>query len=316
MTRPPDAKELPQIVQESWRRFLETYEPLRPDLYRYCRHLTRTSWDAEDLVQATFARSFATLASMHEAVRNPRSWLFRIASNLWIDQTRRARELLVEAPEAVAPPDAVLSHDVRDAAAALLLHLSPQERAAIVLKDVFDLTLDEIAETLTTTPGAIKAALHRGRTKLHEPAERPVHVDRATVDAFCAAFNARDLKQLTALLLATATVELVGAYTEYSEHEGGLLRHTLFEPLSSGIDRKFLEGYVPDPPRAEARVFRGEPIVLYWYSHVDGEHVRSLVRLTTEAGHIASLREYFVTPELLAEVCEELGVSFRTNGTP
>src|SRR5207244_10614796 len=39
--------ELPQSVQASWHVFLETYEPLRPDLYRYCRHLTRSPWDAE-----------------------------------------------------------------------------------------------------------------------------------------------------------------------------------------------------------------------------------------------------------------------------
>jgi len=39
-------------VNASWRRFLDTYEPLRPDLYRYCRHLTRSAWDAEDMVLA------------------------------------------------------------------------------------------------------------------------------------------------------------------------------------------------------------------------------------------------------------------------
>jgi hypothetical protein len=39
--------ELDRAVKESWRRFLELYEPLRPELYRYCRHLTRSAWDAE-----------------------------------------------------------------------------------------------------------------------------------------------------------------------------------------------------------------------------------------------------------------------------
>lgn len=60
-------------AQRSWRSFLETYEPLRPDLYRYCRHLTRSPWDAEDLSQDVLARAFTTLARMTEAPANPRT---------------------------------------------------------------------------------------------------------------------------------------------------------------------------------------------------------------------------------------------------
>ena len=109
----------------------------------------------------------------------------------------------------------------REAAGTLLVTLSPQERAAVVLKDVFDLTLEEIAEALSTTVGGVKAALHRGRGKLMEPAEAGAPAPTGTrtpapgvLDAFCAAFNARDLARLTALLLDTATVEIVGVVTE------------------------------------------------------------------------------------------------------
>jgi RNA polymerase sigma-70 factor (ECF subfamily) len=69
-------------VHASWRRFLDTYEPLRPDLYRYCRHLTRSPWDAEDMAQETLARAFVSLGIMTEPPKNPRAWLFRVASNL------------------------------------------------------------------------------------------------------------------------------------------------------------------------------------------------------------------------------------------
>lgn len=60
----PDAKEtgaLRQELEASWHRFLDLYEPLRPELYRYCRHLTRSPWDADDLVQDALFRSFAKL---------------------------------------------------------------------------------------------------------------------------------------------------------------------------------------------------------------------------------------------------------------
>lgn len=66
---------------------------------------------------------------------------------------RRAREVTGEQAEAVAESRPQVDPE---AARTLLALLSPQERAAVVLKDVFDFTLGEIAETLSTTAGAVK----------------------------------------------------------------------------------------------------------------------------------------------------------------
>jgi RNA polymerase sigma-70 factor (ECF subfamily) len=71
---------LASSLRSSWHGFLDTYEPLRSELYRYCRHLTRSPWDAEDLAQDAMARAFVTLGQMGEAPPNPRAWLFRVAS--------------------------------------------------------------------------------------------------------------------------------------------------------------------------------------------------------------------------------------------
>src|SRR6187402_1745613 len=92
---PQEPQRLNGAVQESWRLFLDTYEPLRPELYRYCRHLTRSPWDAEDMAQEALARAFVSLGLMPEAPASPRAWLFRVASNLWLNRVRRARELPV-----------------------------------------------------------------------------------------------------------------------------------------------------------------------------------------------------------------------------
>ena len=66
------SNELELSVKRSWHGFLETYEPLRADLYRYCRHLTKSPWDAEDLAQDTLARAFVTLGQLGTTPPNAR----------------------------------------------------------------------------------------------------------------------------------------------------------------------------------------------------------------------------------------------------
>jgi RNA polymerase sigma-70 factor (ECF subfamily) len=294
-------------VKASWRRFLETYEPLRPDLYRYCRHLTRSPWDAEDMAQETLARAFVTLGLMTEPPQHPRAWLFRVASNLWINRQRQVREL--PAAIGVDVPEATTSAEpraTREAAGTLIAQLSPQERAAVVLKDAFGLSLDEIAESLSTTTGAIKTALHRGRAKLVAPEpEEVVPVAPAVLDAFCDAFNARDLDRLTALLLDTTTMEYPGLKVEYGATavRGGSLQGTLF-----GCPDGHYEP--PVPPRCEVRAHRGESIFLWW----TGSEVHAVVRVEVSGERIARLLNYYHSPEALAEVCRELDVPFRPHG--
>jgi RNA polymerase sigma-70 factor (ECF subfamily) len=298
---------LTTAINSTWRRFLDTYEPLRPDLFRYCRYLTRTPWDAEDMVQETLARAFTTLAVMPEPPRSPRAWLFRVASNLWLNRTRQARELPAAQGVEIAEPATLADpRATREAAGTLLAQLSPQERAAVVLKDVFDMSLDEIAEALSTTPGAIKTALHRGRNKLVTPEPDDVApVVPAVLDAFCDAFNARDIDRLTALLLDTATLEYPGFKIESGAAavRAGTLQGTLFGCPEGGFE-------LTAPPRCELRAHRGESILLWW----SGAEVHAIVRVEVEGGRIARLRNYYHAPEVITEVCRELGVPFGTHG--
>jgi RNA polymerase sigma-70 factor (ECF subfamily) len=312
-------------VQSSWQRFLDVFEPLRPELYRYCRYLTHSPWDAEDLVQDTLARGFVTLGTMFAELPSPRAWLFRVASNLWIDRMRRETRGAAIAAEstAVEPAPLTAPRDAREAAGTLLVRLSPQERATVVLKDVFELSLDEIATALTTSVGAVKAALHRGRGKLVAP-EEPA--DRApapgVLDAFCAAFNARDLDGMTALLLESTVVEIVGLVTEYGNESpkdpyrgsfaGSLGPITTDE--RGGVGAEHLIGYRGGLPRCEVRLHRGAALLLVWYAHDDGDAVRDVMQVETEGDRVTRIRNYFFTPDVIAEVCRELNVSFRTNG--
>lgn len=321
--RPEPPGSLAASLRSSWQSFLDTYEPLRSHLYRYCRHLTRSPWDAEDLAQEAMARAFVTLGQMGDAPPNPRAWLFRVASNLWFDQLRRRRreEPLGEHDPTTTARDPRIS---REAAGTLLGQLSPQERAAVVLKDAFDLSLEEIAEALSTTMGAVKAALHRGRGKLVEPTTSDTPAPAPGVlDAFCAAFNAGDLDRLSSLLLDTAAVEVVGATTQYGPEAAR--RTVLFGMLfgstrmatadTQGVmEARFIQGVLPTAPRVELVAHRGAWVFVHWYAHGDGDAVRAITRVELDGDRVAHLRNYFFNPDFIAEVCGELGLPWRSNG--
>lgn len=299
---------LADTVRTSWRRFLDTYEPLRPDLYRYCRHLTRSPWDAEDMAQESLTRAFVTLGLMTEPPQNPRAWLFRVATNLWINRAKRSREtasdvLDEESLSASAPFE---PRATREAAGTLLAQLSPQERASLVLKDAFGLSLEEVAAALSTTPGAVKSALHRARGKVLDPEPEVVApVPPAVLDAFCDAFNARDLDRLTALLLDSVTMEFPGLRFEDGAQavRSGSLGSTLFGCPEGG--------HTPAvAPRSELRAYRSEWILLWWW----GVEVHAIIRVDVAGDRIAKMRDYHHCPEVIAEVCQELGVPFRSHG--
>jgi RNA polymerase sigma-70 factor (ECF subfamily) len=177
----------------------------------------------------------------------------------------------------------------------------------------------------------VKAALHRGRGKLAEPdVESPRRPAPGALDAFCAVFNAGDLDRMAALLLDSATVEVVGAATiqgaataRTTVLPGMLLGSTRMAAPEdggegTGIDPRFAQGVLPRPARVEIREVRGEPMLVSWYQHRDGHAaVRAVTRVEVDAesGRVSRMWNYFFTPEVIAEVCGELGLPHRTNGT-
>ena len=311
-------------AQQSWHRFLESFEPLRPELYRYCRFLTRSALDAEDLSQETLTRAFAATTRLAAPPSNPRAWLFRVATNAWIDQTRRPA-MNVDTNVQNDGASSIEPGELHEAAGRLLMRLSPQERAAVVLKEAFDLSLEETADTLGTSIGAIKSALHRGRGKLAvehvaETASRPVP---KALQAFCDAFRAGDLARLTALLLDHAIVEVVGATTVHGPEEasrtvlpGMLLGHRVLADLSApiAIPVELRKGALPETPRIELRWHRDRWLLLTWYAHTDGEAVRAVSTFACEGDKIARIDNYFFSPDLFTELAAELGVPVRSNG--
>ncbi len=301
MDQEPASDEMARQLRAAWFRYLDTIEPIRPALYRYCRRITRDLWETEDLLQETLLKGFGAIGrgdlfGEWSRVKDSRAYLFRVATNLWIDQLRRG-EVRTEAEVPEPPVGPEQSVATREAASMLLARAAPQERAAVVLKDVFDFTLEEIAVMLSTTVGAVKSALHRGRASLEEtkPMKRDPYraPSKNLVDRFVEAFNARDVERVTNLLLENVTLEVPGVGGERG-------KQMIWVRASMGAESAAL--------RVEAAMYRGEWIVLVWAGEGPGRVLVSLSRFEEEDGYIARIRNYTYCPETVAELGAELGV--------
>ena len=308
MTQPLISDQTAKLLREAWYRYLDTVESARAPLYRYCRRLTGHIWDAEDLLQDTLLKGFGAIGRgevMRESaqVKDPRSYLFRIATNLWIDQIRR-RELdprISDLPS--APSVADRSIETHEAASVLMSVAAPQERAAVVLREVFEFSLEEIAAMLSTTVGAIKSALHRGRANLEKRQEmrRAAYraPSKALVDRFVAALNARDIESVTKMLLDNTTLDIYGIGSERGKE---MTHYRLTFENAKGL-----------PGRAEAKWFGNEWLLLVWAGPSSKEVLINVERVEEEEGHIAHIRSYYFCPEVIAEIAAEIGAKAWTS---
>lgn len=185
---------------------------LRPELHRYCARLMGSVIDGEDVVQDTLVRAFAALQSLEAPPLRP--WLFRIAHNRALDLLRGRAVRMVEPIDAAldvtdpASPDPVemlMRQETVKTAVSRFAELPILQRSAVILKDVLDESLTDIAALLDLTVDAVKGHLARGRARLRQinaqasppPDARPAS---AAVTRYVALFNQRDWDGLRRLL--------------------------------------------------------------------------------------------------------------------
>ncbi len=205
------------VFEARYLAFLETITNLRPGLHRYCARMTGSVSDGEDIVQEALFHAYRKLDTF-DGRRPLKPWLFQIAHNSCIDFLRRrgVREETEAEAEAEAPdvitPGVPVGPELSRAVEHLVLTLPPKERASVLLKDVLDYSLEEIAQLVGTTIGGVKAALNRGRTKLagqpeRLPARRPIDDNEAQLlGLYVDRFNRRDWNGLRDLIADDARV--------------------------------------------------------------------------------------------------------------
>ena len=188
-------------------------DKLRPELHRYCARLMGSVIDGEDVVQDTFARAFVALDELDETTPL-RAWLFRIAHNRALDLLRsraiRAAEPIEAAhevadPESPDPVEVLMRREAVETAVSRFTELPTVQRSVVILKDVLDQSLEEIAGMLDLTVNAVKAHLARGRARLKEinaqaPAKPAPRRPSPAVARYVALFNRHDWDGLRAML--------------------------------------------------------------------------------------------------------------------
>jgi RNA polymerase sigma-70 factor, ECF subfamily len=153
--------------------FDELLERYQNEIYRYAVHLTRNTTDADDLYQETMLKAYRAFDRLNSD-SNYRAWLYRIATNTFLSQRRKAArerplDPVLDDHIAVTNPDQPATIDARD----LLMEveefvqdLPDKQRVALILRKYHELDYSYIAETLNSSEDAARANVYEALRKL------------------------------------------------------------------------------------------------------------------------------------------------------
>jgi RNA polymerase sigma-70 factor, ECF subfamily len=184
-----------------------SFDPLRPRLIRIAYRMLGSVADAEDVVQEAFIRWFGVDRA---AVKEPEAFLRRIVTRLCLDQLKSARhrrETYI-GPWLPEPVVETSEDEVEDVTLPLLLaleRLSPLERAAFLLHDIFGIGFDEVAATIDREPATCRQLASRARSHIRAARPRAPLVKEHGMEiatAFFAASRNGDMARLKSLLAA------------------------------------------------------------------------------------------------------------------
>src|SRR5258708_4745829 len=268
--------------------FEELIKAIRPELHRYVAHMIGSAVDAEDVVQETLVKAYDSLAVLNPRTK-VRGWLFRVRNNKAPDHLRRSMnqelELLDEYPMTAEPDQPLEEKELTTLALSVFLKLAPRQRSCVIFKDVMGYSLAEISELLDATVPEIKAALHRGRTRLRELG-KSVEVsappldehERELLSRYVDRFNARDFDALRAMLTDEVKLDLVGQLEKTGAAE---IRNSYFYTLNRLDDWRAVVG------RIEGRL-----AVLVYDTVEPSSEPAYFILLTWNESKVSSIRDY------------------------
>jgi RNA polymerase sigma factor (sigma-70 family) len=271
----------------------QTFDEHKRFLWGICYRMTGSAADAEDIVQDTFVRALEKPPRDMEAPLRP--WLVKVALNLSRDQLRRRRRREYFGPWLPSPistedgsplqfdnPKApgispVAQYDLTESVTLAFLlaleALTPAQRAVLLLREVFEYSTEETADTLEMTEANVKVTLHRARRimsaydkdRVSNLSSRAIHM-RETLQRFLSRLAAGDVQGLQQML--AADVVLVS--------DGGGEINALAEPVygRAKVLRLVSKLYEAsrDATRTSLQVLNGEPAILIHRSNIRPGH--------------------------------------------
>jgi RNA polymerase sigma-70 factor (ECF subfamily) len=277
-------------------------QAIRPELHRYCARMIGSVVDAEDVVQDALAKAYASLPTT--SVANMRGWLFRIAHNKAIDHLRRASNQRMEHLDEhalFADPDPPLDErELVALALSVFLKLAPKQRSCVILKDVMGYSLADISELLDATVPEIKAALHRGRTRLRELAKSVTadgltprdEQERELLAWYIDRFNARDFDAVRAMLADDVRLDLINRTTLRGRAEVGEYFHR-YDQLD---DWQLALGAVEN-----------RPAILFYDSRAPSSQPAYFILLAWDERRVSLIRDYRYAPYVMRDAELEQG---------
>ena len=303
--------------------FRALVEPLGRELHAYAYRMLGGFHDADDALQESRLKAWRALAT-YEPRASFRAWMYRIVTNTCLDllKARSRRVLPQDVSPSVAPgppttapradiswlepyPDALLPDQavrlregIRLAFVRVVQVLPPRQRAALILHDVLDWSVVEVADMLETTEAAINSALQRARAAIARPRAESAGSALAArhaevVERFVRAWESGDFDDFVALL-ATDAIMNMPPWEYWLDGKDAVVATMLSPGTWDGVPRPGRYKIVPAP-------MNGEPAALAYVRAPDGRyHAVCLTVLSLDAdGRIVELTT-FVLPELFA----------------
>ncbi|MEK3805772.1 sigma-70 family RNA polymerase sigma factor [Bacillus sp. FSL H8-0547] len=290
-------KDLVDEARKLRNEFTEIVSVYSTDLWNYCKYVTGSPWDGEDLYQETMIKSLGLLPQRWSDITDKKYYLFRVATNTWLDQCRKLKREVGSLDE-VPEPNIDFSDRLflEEILTSLESNLTPKQTTAFLLLDIFQFSAEEVAGIVQSTPGGVYSAVQRARRNIasidFSKSDTRVnkHSQNETIQAYLEAFNNGDLDSMLSLFSEQAQNEAFFGFQEFSKKE-----------MLKGSLRFGLPGHT-----AQEIILWGKPVIIVLTDH--GREIHDIQMQEIENGKIVSHKSYFFRKEFILAAAEELGM--------